>query len=81
MERMAEVVPECSEQALHHFISNSTWDECAAMDQVALDADSELGGRADSCVLVAESGFEKKGKHSAGVARQWNGRLGKVENS
>ena len=25
--------------------------------------------------------FQKKGKKSVGVARQWNGRLGKVENS
>jgi SRSO17 transposase len=31
--------------------------------------------------LVDESAFAKKGTKSAGVARQWNGRLGKVENS
>jgi SRSO17 transposase len=32
-------------------------------------------------LLVDESGFEKQGDASAGVARQYNGRLGKVENS
>jgi len=31
-------------------------------------------------LLLDESGFEKKGEHSVGVARQWNGRLGKVDN-
>jgi SRSO17 transposase len=31
--------------------------------------------------VIDESGLAKKGKKSVGVARQWNGRLGKVENS
>ena len=30
--------------------------------------------------MVDESGFAKKGNHSAGVARQHNGRLGKEDN-
>lgn len=35
---------------------------------------------ADSVLLIDESAFAKKGIRSAGVARQWNGRLGKVDN-
>jgi len=31
-------------------------------------------------LVIDESGFEKKGKKSAGVARQWNGRTGKIDN-
>ena len=31
-------------------------------------------------LIFDESGFAKKGEASAGVARQWNGRLGKVDN-
>ena len=50
------------------------------MDQVALEADHWLGGSADSCLLIDEGGFKKSGKHSVGVARQWCGRLGKVDN-
>ncbi len=50
------------------------------MDQVALDADALLGGTEDSALLIDESGFTKKGNKSVGVARQWNGRLGKVDN-
>jgi SRSO17 transposase len=38
-----------------------------------------LGG-AESVLLLDESALAKKGRASAGVARQWNGRLGKVDN-
>jgi SRSO17 transposase len=40
-----------------------------------------LGGKEDSCLIVDESGFAKKGKKSVGVSRQWNGNKGKVDNS
>lgn len=80
MERMAEVVPESDEQALQHFLSNSNWDERAVLDQVALEANQVLGGDEDSALLLDESGFTKKGCGSVGVARQYNGRLGKIDN-
>ena len=80
MERMAEVVPESDEQALQHFLSNSNWDERGVLDQVALEADALLGGTQESALLIDESGITKKGNKSVGVARQWNGRLGKVDN-
>lgn len=80
MERMAEVVPECNDQSLQHFLSNSNWDERKVLDQLALDASNLLGGSRDSALLIDETGFAKKGSHSVGVFRQWNGRLGKVDN-
>lgn len=80
MERMEEVVPDCDYQSLQHFLSNSEWDARAVLDQVAVEADRHLGGTTDSCLLLDESSFEKKGVKSVGVARQWSGRLGKVEN-
>jgi len=80
MERMEEVVPDCDYQSLQHFLSDSDWDARAVLDQVAVEADRHLGGAADSCLLLDESSFEKKGEKSVGVARQWSGRLGKVEN-
>jgi len=80
MERMAEVVPETDYQRLQHFLSHSPWDPQAVMQQVAAEADRLLGGQPDSCLLIDEPGFVKKGKDSAGVARQWCGRLGKLEN-
>lgn len=81
MERMEEVVPDCSYQSLQHFLSHSEWDARAVLNQVAQEADRHLGGREDSALLLDESAFAKKGDKSVGVARQWNGQLGKVENS
>lgn len=80
MERMAEVVPDSDEQSLQHFLSVSPWSEREVFDHVAREVDAVLGGRPDSCLLIDESSFVKKGPKSAGVARQWCGRLGKVEN-
>jgi len=80
MERMEESVVEADEQRLQHMLTDSDWDHRAVLDQVAQEANEWLGGTADSCFLVDESGFAKKGKHSVGVARQWNGRQGKVDN-
>jgi SRSO17 transposase len=80
MERMAEVVPDSDDQSLQHFLTNSTWDECAVTDQVARNADQLIGGQPDSCLLIDETSFPKKGSKSVGVARQWCGRLGKVDN-
>jgi SRSO17 transposase len=80
MERMEEGVPEVNEQALHHMLSESAWADQAILEQVAREADRHLGGQAESCLIIDESGFPKKGQCSVGVARQWCGQLGKVEN-
>ena len=56
------------------------WDARAIFDQVAAEADRLLGGSADSGLILDESSFAKKGDKSVGVARQWSGRLGKVDN-
>jgi SRSO17 transposase len=80
MERMVEVVPNSDWQSLQNFTSHSRWSERGLLDQLAGDANHLIGGDADSCFLVDESGFGKKGNKSVGVSRQWNGRLGKVDN-
>lgn len=80
MERMEEVIPEADHQALQHLLSESAWSERAVLDQVAQEANRLLGGHADSALRIDESGCPKKGTHSVGVARQWCGQLGKVEN-
>jgi SRSO17 transposase len=80
MERMEEVVPEVNEPALQHMLSESAWAEQAVVAQVAREADRHLGGKPESCLLIDESGFPKKGQRSVGVGRQWCGQLGKVEN-
>lgn len=77
---MAEVVPDSDDQSLQHFLTHSTWDEGAVIDQIAHDADQLIGGQPDSCLLIDETCYPKSGTKSVGVARQWCGRLGKVDN-
>lgn len=77
---MIEKVPEADYQAVQHFITHSPWEYRPVMDQVALDSDRLLGGSPDSALFIDECSMPKKGKKSVGVARQWCGRLGKVDN-
>jgi len=71
---MAEVVPETDYQRLQHFQTDPPWDHQAMMRQVTADADRLLAAEPDTCLLIDESSYKKKGKDSVGVARQWCGR-------
>lgn len=65
---------------LQHILSDSAWDWHPLNCQIARDADVLLGGRRNSALYLGETGLPKKGKMSVGVARQWRGLLGKVDN-
>ncbi|NTW68113.1 MAG: IS701 family transposase [Nitrospirae bacterium] len=80
MERMAEVVPDINDQSYQHFVSESPWSHGEVLDQIAHDVDAAFGDSPDRFLLIDESATAKKGNKSVGVARQWNGRLGKVDN-
>lgn len=43
IQSIGDVAPESDEQALHHFISKSPWDERPVFDQIARDANALLG--------------------------------------
>lgn len=77
---MVETVPDSDWESIQHFVSNSPWNHHALIDQLCQDANQLLGGSPDSFLMVDESAFSKKGRRSVGVSRQWNGRLGKVDN-
>ena len=62
MERMEEVVAGADDQRLQHMLTESPWAPRAVLDQVAREADHWLGGTADSCLLIDERGFAKKGQ-------------------
>lgn len=79
MERMEEYVESYDYQAQQQFLTDSPWSSEALDERIALDVSDLLGG-SNSTLMIDESGFEKKGTKSAGVARQWNGRTGKVDN-
>ena len=80
IERMEESVVDFDYDSSQHFISNSNWDHQAVYDRVASIANDYFKNKKDTCLLIDESGFDKKGYGSAGVGRQYNGRLGKVDN-
>ena len=79
-ELMAAVVEDGCAQQFQHFISNSPWDHEPVVAQISRDADAILGGKPTSALIIDESSFPKQGDRSVGVARQWTGRLGKVDN-
>lgn len=79
MERMEEAVAGADYEGLQNFISDSPWQAGPVMDHVALDVSGLLDG--PQCLAyVDETSTSKKGAMSVGVARQYNGRLGKVDN-
>jgi SRSO17 transposase len=64
---------------LQHFVGSSTWDHRPLLRELASQVGRELG-TPDGVIVFDPSGFPKKGGASAGVQRQWLGRLGKVDN-
>ena len=66
-------------QGLQFFISQSPWDHRPLLTELAQQVAAELG-EPDGVLVFDPSAFAKKGTESVGVARQWCGRLGKVEN-
>jgi SRSO17 transposase len=79
-EGMADVVENGCAQQFQHFISHSPWRHEPVVAQIGMDADRLVGGQADSCLIFDETSFPKQGYRSVGVARQWSGRLGKIDN-
>jgi SRSO17 transposase len=80
MERICEEVPGAVFQNLQYFISESPWEHSPLWKWIGERAAKLLGGGTENMLLIDESGFSKKGDKSAGVARQYNGRVGKVDN-
>ena len=81
MEAIGGDVAESNYQGIQQFLTDSPWDHRAVTLQIAKDVDVMLGGHEDTALYLDESAFVKKGDASVGVQRQYNGRLGKIENS
>ena len=64
---------------LQRFLGWAEWDDAPLRMELARQIGRELG-EADGVLVFDPSGFAKSGRESVGVARQWCGRLGKVEN-
>ncbi len=66
-------------QALQKFVGFVPWDHKPLLDTLARQVGDDLGAP-DAVIVFDPSAFPKKGTKSVGVARQWCGRLGKVDN-
>ena len=75
-EHLGDARPWRTQRVLSHVL----WDEGAARD-LCRDYAVERLGAEDAVLVVDETGFVKKGRHSAGVARRYSGTAGRVENS
>jgi SRSO17 transposase len=66
-------------QPMQRFIGQADWDHRPSLAILAAQVGERLG-EPDGVIVFDPSAFAKKGDKSVGVARQWCGRLGKVEN-
>jgi SRSO17 transposase len=66
-------------QGMQKFIGQIHWGHQPLLSTLAAQVGKELG-EPDGVIVFDPSAFPKKGDKSVGVAMQWCGRLGKVEN-
>jgi len=64
---------------MQSLLGRSAWDAEVLRDLVRAEVVGRLGD-ADGVLVVDETGFLKKGTHSVGVARQYSGTAGRIEN-
>ena len=77
--QVAEVNGETSPYGVQHLLGRAIWDADALRDDLRPYVVEHLGDP-QAVLVVDETGFLKKGQHSAGVARQYSGTAGRVEN-
>lgn len=65
---------------MQHLLERAQWDVHAARDLLREYVVEQVGER-DAVLVVDETGFVKKGQHSASVQRQYSGTAGRIENS
>lgn len=79
VENIAETIEGGVVRTLQKFIAQNAWDDRAVLREMRQHVVESLGDD-DAVLIVDETGFPKKGTKSAGVARQYSGILGRVDN-
>src|SRR5215472_11564536 len=64
---------------LQHFVGAGQWDDHAVLAELRRHVREELA-HPEAVLVLDNHGVAKQGDDSCGVARQWCGRLGKVDN-
>lgn len=78
--QLAEELGEHGPRGVQRLLGEADWDENAVRDDLRAYVIEHLAEE-DGMLVLDETGFIKKGKKSAGVARQYSGTAGRRENS
>ena len=78
--QLAEVNGETTPYGVQHLLGRAMWDADALRNDLCPYVVEHLGDP-QAVLVVDETGFLKKGQQSAGVARQYSGTAGRIENS
>jgi len=76
---IGRALPGTNDQRLREFLTNTTWD-AREMDRLRIAHMAKHATAGDGVLVVDDTGVAKKGTHSVGVARQYSGTLGRVDN-
>jgi SRSO17 transposase len=77
--QIAEVVGETTPYGIQHVLGRARWDAEEVRKALHTYVIESLGDP-HAVLVIDETGFLKKGRHAAGVARQYSGTAGRVEN-
>jgi SRSO17 transposase len=78
--QVAEQIGDADPYGVQYLMGRSEWDPEAVRDDLR-DYVVEALGDPDAVLILDETGFLKKGTKSAGVARQYTGTAGRIENA
>jgi SRSO17 transposase len=76
--QVAEACGEPTPYGFQYLLNRADWDADAVRDELRTYSMQHLGDP-HGVLVLDETGFLKKGQHSAGVARQYSGTAGKVD--
>ena len=76
---LAEVAGEASPTGMQRLLNQAVWDEAGVREDLRGYVVTHLGAQ-DGVLVFDETGDIKQGNHTVGVARQYTGVTGQVEN-
>src|SRR5262249_61482005 len=74
--QLAEAIGERGPQGVQRLLKGAVWDVEGVRDDLRRYVLDHLGEASSGRLIIDETGFLKKGKHSCGVARQYTGTAG-----
>jgi len=77
--QLAEISGDPNPYGFQHLLGRADWDADTLRDRLRTYLTDYLADP-DAVGVIDETGFLKKGSHSAGVARQYSGTAGRIEN-